>query len=286
MALFPCSQTHTIIKVVCPYTQYPLENILIILNLLTIPSRHFMDQPVLPSHIKHNMIVAQFLQLWIKIKELYRLASKVPPLASYLGDIRFTQTHDYNTLTLWINKNLTTLGSLIVDSGFPSFSTFQKKYNLQPLLYHYNHSELTHYTQSKQFFSKYYSLQIHTPDTLFEQICLTSSRDRGLISQLYRHLNSLSMPEKSAPMIPWEAELDCSFTTEVWNVMIDNLRKSNRAVSFRESPTKLFSRWYMTPSKIHSYPETSPVLGDVQNLVLFYTFFGAVNISNQSGKHP
>lgn len=59
-------------------------------------------------------------------------------------------------------------------------------------------------------------------------------------------------------MIHWEAELNC-FTTVVWNVMIDHLRKSNRAVSFRESPTKLLSRWYMTPSKIHSfYPETSP----------------------------
>ena len=41
--------------------------------------------------------------------------------------------------------------------------------------------------------------------------------------------------------------------------MTENLRKSNRAVSFRETPTKLFTRWYLTPSKIHTfYPSVSP----------------------------
>lgn len=40
---------------------------------------------------------------------------------------------------------------------------------------------------------------------------------------------------------------------------MDNLRKSNRAISFRETPLKLFTRWYLTPKKIHDfYPTASP----------------------------
>lgn len=41
--------------------------------------------------------------------------------------------------------------------------------------------------------------------------------------------------------------------------MSTNLRKSNKAISFREAPIKVFSRWYLTPEKLHSYyPLVSP----------------------------
>lgn len=103
------------------------------------------------------MIVAQFLQLWVKIKDPYKLASKVPPLGSYLGDSRFMQTYNNSTFTIWIKNNLTTLGSFIIKSEFPPFPTLQTNYNLP-------HSELTHYTQIKEFFS-YTIHYISTPQT-------------------------------------------------------------------------------------------------------------------------
>lgn len=65
-------------------------------------------------------------------------------------------------------------------------------------------------------------------------------------------------------MIRWETEIVCSFPTGYGSKMTKNLRKSNCAAAFRESPLKLFIRWYMTPVKIHSfihssfYPTTSP----------------------------
>lgn len=144
---------------------------------------------------KSNIIVAQFLQLWLKIKDPNKLSSNVPPLASYLGDSRFMQAYNNNNIfSFWILNNPNTLGSFINKSEFPSFTTLQTKYNLP-------HSEFTHYTQIKQFFSQYYSLSIQTPNTFFEQICINSSRDRGLISQLYRYLNHLTKPDKSGPML-------------------------------------------------------------------------------------
>lgn len=49
------------------------------------------------------------------------------------------------------------------------------------------------------------------------------------------------------------------FSTEEWSSMSENLRKCNKAISFRETPLKLFSRWYLTPSKLHTYyPSVSP----------------------------
>lgn len=41
--------------------------------------------------------------------------------------------------------------------------------------------------------------------------------------------------------------------------MLANLWKSNHAISFRETPIKLLTRWYLTPTKIHNlYPTDSP----------------------------
>ena len=59
-------------------------------------------------------------------------------------------------------------------------------------------------------------------------------------------------------MLRWEADLNCTISVESWSNMIDNLRKSTCAAAYRESPLKLLTRWYMTPSKIHSFYPTSP----------------------------
>lgn len=73
---------------------------------------------------KSNVIVAQFLQLWVKIKDPFKLASSVPPPASFLGDTRFMHSYnDYNTFTIWIENNLITLGSFMIKSEFLPFDT-------------------------------------------------------------------------------------------------------------------------------------------------------------------
>lgn len=114
------------------------------------------------------------------------------------------------------------------------------------------------YTLIRDFYSTYYSLSINPPSTTFEHICISTPRDKGLISHLYNYLNNFHQPEKSGPMIQWETEIGCSFPMDSWS-KIENLRKSNCAAAFRESPLKLHIRWYLTPAKIHSfYPMASP----------------------------
>lgn len=135
---------------------------------------------------------------------------------------------------------------------FPSFPSLQFKYNFPS-------SELPIYLQIKNSYPEYYSLVIQSQTSLFEHICIYSLRDTGLTSLLYGYLNNLTMPEKSSPMLHWEADVDSPIPIETWNTMIDNLRKCNLAASFRESPMTLFSRLYLTPLKIHSfYPAASP----------------------------
>lgn len=124
--------------------------------------------------------------------------------------------------------------ALKLSQTFISFHTLQSKYNLPS-------SELSNYLQIKNFYTEYYSLNIQSQTNLFEHICINSSRDKGLISLIYRYLNDITIPEKSGPMLQWEADLDSPITIETWNTMTDNLRKCNIVASFRESPMKLFS---------------------------------------------
>lgn len=111
---------------------------------------------------------------------------------------------------------------------FPSFPSLQSIFKLPS-------SELPQYLQIQDLYASHYSLNTTPPSTVFKHICISSSRDRGLISQIYNFLNNLHQPKKSALMLHWEADLDCSFPIETWYKMIDNLHKSNMAAAFRES---------------------------------------------------
>ena len=132
------------------------------------------------------------------------------------------------------------------------------------------------YQLIKSFYSQHFSLSSHSTNTLFERICLTSSRDKGMISRLYQYLSNLNLQEKSNPMLRWEKDLDCSFSADSWYSMSENLQKCNKAISFRDTPVKLFSRWYLTPSKLHSfYPLISPncFRGCSEQGTLLHTFW-------------
>lgn len=139
-----------------------------------------------------------------------------------------------------------------MDNKFGSFAQLQSKFTLSSL-------ECSHYPQLQNLFSKYYSLTLQTPFTHFENICISSPRDKGLISYIYHRLNKKSLPAKSKPMLQWETYLDISFTSEEQNTMIVNLHKCNYSIAIRETAMKLHTRWYMTPLKLNSfYPSLSP----------------------------
>lgn len=112
--------------------------------------------------------------------------------------------------------------------GVISFSSLQARFDLPA-------SEYEHYTLIRSFFANHFSLSAHVLNRIFERVCLSYSRDKGLISRFYQYLNDSALLDKSEPMLRWEAELDCSLPVETWHDMADNLRKCNRAISFREN---------------------------------------------------
>lgn len=174
---------------VCPHGQYTMDLLWICLDFPSISSRSFMVwYKFSPQYPQKNIIVTHSFQLWLKHKNTFKLSSTVPPLASFLGDPRFTQAYkDHSPLTLWLNNNLTSLKSIVCDMKFPTFEFLQSKYG-------FPNSEHPRYIQIKNFFANHYALSIQSPNTIFEHIYITSLRDRGLISQLYSHLNRLSFP--------------------------------------------------------------------------------------------
>lgn len=112
-------------------------------------------QSNLKSHhdiLKLNTIVAHSLQLWLRISDNFKLSLETPPLATFLGDSRFTQAHNDNRLfSLWLNNNLTTLRSLVINIKFPSFSSLQSKYKCPS-------SEFPCYLQIKNFYATLFIL--------------------------------------------------------------------------------------------------------------------------------
>lgn len=164
--------------------------------------------------IKHNTIISHFIQLWNRIKDNFKLLSETPPLASFLGDLRLPQAFTDNSLfNLWIKNNLTTLKSLTLNMNFSSFASLQSRFKLPS-------TELPQYNLIRNFFYTNCSLYLNPPYTLFDHVCISTPRDKGLISQVYNYLNNLHQPEKSGPMIRWETDIGCSFPIGSWTILM------------------------------------------------------------------
>lgn len=163
----------------------------------------------------------------------------------------------YKKFAPLLTPHLTNLFNHILNGGqFPNEMLLA---NLSLPIHGLPSSELHHHQLIRRFYAECFALSTNPSNTVFEQICISLSRDRGLISKLYNFLNSAGVPEKSSQMIKWESDLGITFSMDDWMSMSINLRKSNKAISFRETPTKVFSRWYLTPVKLHSYyPSVSP----------------------------
>lgn len=59
-------------------------------------------------------------------------------------------------------------------------------------------------------------------------------------------------------MTVWERELNLEFDLQDWEANWQNMRKCTNSLTIRETAIKLFTRWYYTPSRLHTiYPQAS-----------------------------
>lgn len=200
-----------------------------------------------------NTLVSQSLSLWRSFGNKFGLISRAPPGAMFLGDPKFLPgLHNSNIFKHWIDRNLTFLHKFITNSTFTSFEILQSKYKLP-------HSEHYNFLQIRQFFQKHYQLTDTPNTTFYEKICLKNPRGRGIISEIYQGMTHSTSEEKLPYMHKWEKECNLHLTSDEWQDCILNLRKCTRSITIRETPYKLITRWYFTPSRLHAiFPSSSP----------------------------
>lgn len=94
------------------------------------------------------------------------------------------------------------------------------------------------------------------------------------------------MEEKLTYMHKWELECSISLSAEEWKDSINNLRKCTISLTVRETATKLFTRWYYTPNKLHTFSlqYLKLVLEDVYRRALSHIFSGTVKKYHKYGK--
>lgn len=87
-------------------------------------------------------------------------------------------------------------------------------------------------------------------------------------------------------MHKWELECSISLSAEEWKDSINNLRKCTISLTVRETATKLFTRWYYTPNKLHTFSlqYLKLVLEDVYRRALSHIFSGTVKKYHKYGK--
>lgn len=199
-----------------------------------------------------NGLVGQSLQLWSLYKKSYALVPHCPGLASFLGDPRFPSA--YNTpknFSLWTQKGLTTFEALTQVLPFSSFALLQEQYDLPK-------TEFYKYLQIRHFYTTHYQKEGPSASNMFEQLCRSSSRDKGTISIIYQYPNELDLPLKSQAMLGWEVETGLEISPEDWADMVANLRNCTKSLAIRETVVKLHTRWYYTPARLNKFSPLVP----------------------------
>lgn len=152
------------------------------------------------------------------------LLSKPPWLTFFLGDPKFPTA--FNTgmeFDIWSSHGLVTLDSLLQGTSFCSLEYLQHTYA-------FPNSEFYKYSQICHFFTDILTQDGEEARTLFENLCREGSRDRGIISTLYRCLNDHHTMAKSSAMLSWGTETEQQHSAEDWLDMVSNIHKCSVAI--------------------------------------------------------
>lgn len=152
----------------------------------------------------------------------------------------------------WTQHNLSTLGDFLVDSKFTTFSSLKARFHIPD-------SEFYRFLQIRHFFQQHYPTPSEENTTLYEDLCHAAPRQRGLISQIYKLLESAEDIPTLKYRSQWDQELNLDQDAIDWDRGWLNIRKCSKSLTIRETAVKLTTRWYYTPTRIHTiYPQTSP----------------------------
>lgn len=77
---------------------------------------------------------------------------------------------------------------------------------------------------------------------------------------MYSHLFRGGDPKANKISQRWESELTLDLPKDKWERIYDHIHKGPINISAQESGYKIYSRWYQTPDRIHTYhPSVSPL---------------------------
>lgn len=132
--------------------------------------------------------------------------------------------------------------------------------------------------QIGHFFESLYTLNANPILTPYESICQDRSREKGTLC-IYKYLNNLHLPEKSAAMIWWETDLGTEFSSEEWLDMLQNMHKCTRSIAMKETGE--------TTHTVVSHPRQGPQILPRCSRYVFrapcFTLYGAALIFNTYG---
>lgn len=232
-----------------PWVKFEQDSI----SPLYLPGLMWSSGPLLTEVSNKNLIVKVSLALWNRYKDKYNLISHPSLGASYIGDPRFPTAFSHpEVFEIWTQHNLITLKDFLINSKFTSFESLKSRHLIPD-------REFYHFLQIRHFFQKHYPTPPSDHSTLYEDLCHTAPRQKGLISQIH---SSLVAVEDSPPLkyrSQWEHDLALDQNTIDWDRGWTNICKSSKSLSIKETAIKLMTRWYYTPTRIQKiYPQSSP----------------------------
>jgi hypothetical protein len=107
------------------------------------------------------------------------------------------------------------------------------------------------YMKSKSFCTtKEMVSELKRPSTEWEKIFAGYTKDKGLITRIYRELKRLNSPKINEPIKKWATESNRTFSKEEIQMVKKHMKKSSPSLALKEMQIKTTLRFYLTPVRM------------------------------------
>uniref|UniRef100_A0A096MFQ8 Uncharacterized protein n=1 Tax=Poecilia formosa TaxID=48698 RepID=A0A096MFQ8_POEFO len=169
------------------------------------------------STYNENCIIHSIIRTWKQIKSQFdnESMSILLPIAKNPSFVPSTLDSGY---IQWKELGIRTIGDLLVDGNFASFSQLQAKFGLHK----HNHFR---YLQVRAYVKKHTHTLENIIPTEFDELFKLGGGEGHLISQFYNMLLLRSSPSTQGLRTGWEQELGSEISDELWKASLENIHK-------------------------------------------------------------
>ena len=215
------------------------------MSLLDRPLQSFLGCPRATGHVDvRSQWVRLSMDVWSRLVRQFKIQKEIRILMWPSYDSDFKPAVDDRGFIRWAEIGITALCLLVQEDKFIDFQTMSDRYVL-------TRSDLYRYFQVRHYFDRCVKESVGNASNITQMFirAYNSNLSRGIIGELYRHIQDLRGHTTDYVKTKWEEELGIAITSEDWLNIIYTQITTTASRQWRDFSWKNCIRFFVTPKQ-------------------------------------